>query len=79
MKTSIGLALIGAVVAEFVAGTGTSTGLSWIIIESGNRLDISKLFSALILLVFLGVFLFLLMSALEYNVLKRWHQSAKDN
>ena len=79
MKTSIGLALIGAVVAEFVAGTGTSTGLSWIIIESGNRLDISKLFSALILLVFLGVFLFLLMSALEYNVLKRWHQSTKDN
>ena len=45
----------------------------------GNRLDISKLFSALILLVFLGFFLFLLMSALEYNVLKRWHQSAKDN
>ena len=48
MKTSIGLALIGTVVAEFVAGTGSSAGLSWIIIESGNRLDIAKLFSALI-------------------------------
>ena len=78
MKTSIGLALIGAVVAEFVAGTGTSTGLSWIIIESGNRLDIAKLFSALVLLVLLGVFLFLLMSSIEYNILRRWHQSAKD-
>ena len=79
MKTSIGLALIGAVVAEFVAGTGTSTGLSWIIIESGNRLDIAKLFSALVLLVLLGIFLFLIMSSIEYNILKRWHQSVKDS
>ena len=77
MKTSIGLALIGTVVAEFVAGTGSSTGLSWIIIESGNRLDIAKLFAALILLVLLGVFLFLVMSAIEYSVLRRWHQSTK--
>ena len=77
MKTSIGLALIGTVVAEFVAGTGSSTGLSWIIIESGNRLDIAKLFAALILLVLLGVFLFLMMSAIEYSVLRRWHQSTK--
>ena len=79
MKTSIGLALIGTVVAEFVAGTGSSTGLSWIIIESGNRLDIAKLFSALILLVLSGIFLFLLMSSIEYNILKRWHQSIKEN
>ena len=79
MKTSIGLALIGTVVAEFVAGTGSSTGLSWIIIESGNRLDIAKLFSALILLVLSGIFLFLLMSSIEYNILKRWHQSVKEN
>ena len=68
---------IGTVVAEFVAGTGSSTGLSWIIIESGNRLDIAKLFAALILLVLLGVFLFLMMSAIEYSVLRRWHQSTK--
>ena len=62
MKTSIGLALIGSVVAEFVAGSGTSTGLAWRIIEAGNRLDVPKLFAALILLVVLGVFLFLIMS-----------------
>jgi len=79
MKTSIGLALIGTVVAEFVAGTGSSAGLSWIIIESGNRLDIAKLFSALILLVLSGIFLFLLMSAIEYSILRRWHQSVKEN
>ena len=65
MKTSIGLALIGAVVAEFVAGSGTSTGLAWRIIEAGNRLDVPKLFAALILLVVLGIVLFLLMSLIE--------------
>jgi len=72
MKTSIGLALIGSVVAEFVAGSGTSTGLAWRIIEAGNRLDVPKLFAALILLVVLGVFLFLIMSLLEKILLKRW-------
>ena len=79
MKTSIGLALIGTVVAEFVAGTGSSAGLSWVIIESGNRLDIAKLFSALLLLVLSGIFLFLLMSTIEYSILRRWHQSVKEN
>ena len=72
MKTSIGLALIGTVVAEFVAGSGTSTGLAWRIIEAGNRLDVPKLFASLILLVVLGVILFLLMSLLEKILLKRW-------
>jgi len=72
MKTSIGLALIGSVVAEFVAGSGTSTGLAWRIIEAGNRIDVPKLFAALILLVVLGVFLFLIMSLLEKILLKRW-------
>ena len=72
MKTSIGLALIGAVVAEFVAGSGTSTGLAWRIIEAGNRLDVPKLFAALILLVVLGIILFLLMSLIEKLLLRRW-------
>lgn len=76
MKTSIGLSLIGTVVAEFVAGSGTSTGLAWRIIEAGNRLDIAKLFAALILLVILGIFLFLLISYIEKIVLKKWHGSS---
>ncbi len=41
MKISGGLALIGAVVAEFVAGSGTATGLAWRIVEAGNRLEIA--------------------------------------
>ena len=72
MKTSIGLALIGSVVAEFVAGSGTSTGLAWRLIEAGNRLDVPKLFAALILLVVLGIVLFLLMSLIEKLLLRRW-------
>jgi len=71
-----GLALIGAVVAEFVAGSGTATGLAWRIIEAGNRLEIATMFAALGLLAFLGVAIFAALSALEYWLLRRWHESA---
>ena len=71
-----GLALIGAVVAEFVAGSGTATGLAWRIIEAGNRLEIATMFAALALLALLGVAIFAALSALEYWLLRRWHESA---
>jgi NitT/TauT family transport system permease protein len=76
MKISGGLALIGAVVAEFVAGSGTSTGLAWRIIEAGNRLDIPKMFAALLLLSVLGIVIFFGLTWLEHTLLKRWHESA---
>lgn len=76
MKISGGLSLIGAVVAEFVAGSGSSTGLAWRIIESGNRLDIPRMFAALGLLSLLGILIFGLMSAIEYLALRHWHESA---
>src|SRR5262249_13232585 len=50
MKTAGGLALIGTVVAEYGAGSGTATGLAWRIIEAGNRLQIARMFAALFLL-----------------------------
>lgn len=75
MKTSGGLALIGAVVAEFVAGSGTATGLAWRIVEAGNRLEIPKMFAALLILSLLGIAIFLLLSALEYFALRKWHES----
>jgi len=71
-----GLALIGAVVAEFVAGSGTATGLAWRIIEAGNRLEIATMFAALGLLALLGVAIFAGLSLLEYLLLRRWHESA---
>ena len=76
MKISGGLALIGAVVAEFVAGSGTATGLAWRIIEAGNRLDIPKMFAALLLLSALGIVLFFVLSWAEHRLLRRWHESA---
>jgi len=76
MKTAGGLALIGAVVAEFVAGSGTATGLAWRIVESGNRLEIATLFAALALLAATGVLVFAALSLLEWALLRRWHESA---
>ena len=74
-KISGGLALIGAVVAEFVAGSGASTGLAWRIIEAGNRLEIALMFAALALLSLLGIALLYALTFLEYLWLRRWHDS----
>ena len=74
-KISGGLALIGAVVAEFVAGSGDATGLAWRIIEAGNRLEIAQMFAALVLLSALGIALFYALTLLEYVLLRRWHDS----
>jgi NitT/TauT family transport system permease protein len=76
MKIAGGLSLIGAVVAEFVAGSGTATGLAWRIVEAGNRLEIATLFAALLLLALLGIALFAGFSLLEWALLRRWHESA---
>lgn len=75
MKTSGGLALIGTVVAEYGAGSGTATGLAWRIVEAGNRLQIARMFAALALLALLGVAIFFALSLLEYLVLRNWHES----
>lgn len=79
MKISGGLALIGTVVAEFVAGSGASTGLAWRIMEAGNRLQIPHMFAALILLSLLGIAIFFLLSLLETLLLRRWHDSARQS
>ncbi len=76
MKISGGLALIGAVVAEFVAGSGAATGLAWRIVEAGNRLDIPRMFAALFLLSTLGICIFFALTVLEQRLLRNWHESA---
>lgn len=76
MKISGGLSLIGVVVAEFVAGSGASTGLAWRILEAGSRLDIPNMFAALALLSILGILIFAALSGFEYLMLKNWHESA---
>jgi NitT/TauT family transport system permease protein len=77
VRISGGLALIGAVVAEFVAGTGgSSTGLASRILEAGYRLEIPRLFAALFLLSLTGILIFAVLSFLSNALLKRWHESA---
>jgi len=76
MKISGGLALIGAVVAEFVAGSGAATGLAWRIVEAGNRLDIPRMFAALFLLSTLGICIFFCLTLIEQRLLRHWHESA---
>lgn len=70
LKVSGGFALIGAVVAEFVAGSGGAIGLAWRILEAGNRLQVEKMFAGLILLSLLGVAIFYSFVALERWVLR---------
>ena len=74
MKISAGLALVGAVIAEFAAGSGASQGLAWRIAEAGNRLEIPRLFAALFLLTALGLTLFSVLSLIERRALS-WHES----
>ena len=76
LRISSGLALIGAVVAEFVAGTGgTNTGLAYQILMAGYQLDIPRMFAALLLISLAGVFLFVLMAWLTRVALGSWHAS----
>jgi NitT/TauT family transport system permease protein len=77
MKIAGGLSLIGAVVAEFVAGSGTATGLAWRIVEAGNRLEVATMFAALALLAVLGIAIFASFSLLEWALLHRWHESVR--
>jgi NitT/TauT family transport system permease protein len=76
LRISSGLALIGAVVAEFVAGTGgTGTGLAYQILQSGYQLNIPRMFAALVLITVTGVLLFVLMAWLSKLALGSWHES----
>ena len=71
-KVAAGLAIVGAVVAEFVAGSGSAQGLAWRILEAANRLQIAKEFAAVAVLGIMGVALHALLHAGERAILLRW-------
>ena len=76
LRISSGLALIGAVVAEFVAGTGgRSAGLAYEILQSGFQLEIPRMFAALFLITVAGIVLFIAMAGLSRLALSQWHES----
>jgi len=77
LKIAGGLALIGAIVAEFAAGTaGTGSGLAYRILEAGYRLNIPRMFAAVILISFTGILIFMAFTLLSHLLLRNWHESA---
>jgi NitT/TauT family transport system permease protein len=77
LRIAGGLSLIGAVVAEIAAGSaGAGSGLAYRIAESGYRLNIPRMFAALLLLSVAGIAIFYALSLLNYLALRRWHESA---
>jgi NitT/TauT family transport system permease protein len=77
LRIAGGLALIAAVVAEFAAGTaGENSGLAFRLIEAQHRLNIPRLFAALVLLSATGVAIFAATSLLSHLLLRKWHESA---
>lgn len=77
LKIAGGLALIGAVVAEFVIGrAGTGLGLASTLLEASYRFNFGRLYAALILISAMGVLVFALMSLISHLCLYRWHESA---
>jgi NitT/TauT family transport system permease protein len=77
LKIAGGLSLIGAVVAEIAAGSaGAGSGLAYRIVESGYRLNIPRMFAALLLLSLAGIVIFFALSLVSHLILRRWHESA---
>ncbi|OAN74346.1 ABC transporter ATP-binding protein [Jannaschia sp. EhC01] len=77
LKIAGGLALIGAVVAEYVAGSGgLASGLAFRILEAGYRLNIPRMFAALILIAVTGVVIYAATSLISHLALRKWHESA---
>jgi NitT/TauT family transport system permease protein len=76
LRVSSGLSLIGAVVAEFVAGTGGSgSGLAYQILQAGFQLNIPRMFAALLLISVAGIFLYWSMAWISQRSLRNWHSS----
>ncbi|KWV56792.1 ABC transporter ATP-binding protein [Bradyrhizobium macuxiense] len=77
LRIAGGLSLIGAVVAEIAAGSaGAGSGLAFRIAESGYRLNIPRMFAALLLLSLAGIVIYGVLALISYLLLRRWHESA---
>ena len=71
LRVAAGLSVIGAVVAEFVSGSGATQGLAWRLLEAGNRLRTADMLAALACLMFMGLALNAAVGAVERAVRRR--------
>ena len=76
LKIAGGLSLVGAVAAEFVAGSaGKQTGLASRVLEASFRSEVPRMFAALLLISVTGILIFLAFNLLSVWLLGRWHDS----
>ena len=79
LRIAGGLSLVGAVAAEIAAGSGgAGSGLAFRIMEAQYRLNIPRMFAALLLLCVAGLVIFYLLALVNHLALRRWHESALD-
>lgn len=76
MRVSAALSVTGAMVAEFVAGSGSVTGLAWVIVQSGTTLDIAKMFAGVFVLTGFGLTMSAVMELIQRLLLGDWHESS---
>jgi NitT/TauT family transport system permease protein len=74
-RISAGLSVIGAVVAEFMAGSGSAKGLAYAIVESGAMFNIPRMFAALMLLSAFGLSIWYVTALVQRLLLRHWHES----
>src|SRR6476620_8847316 len=78
LRIAGGLALIGAIAAEIAAGAaGQGAGLAYRIVEAGYRLNIPRMFAALVLISVAGVVIYLALEGVSRLLLRRWHDSTR--
>ncbi|MCL4487442.1 MAG: ABC transporter permease [Chloroflexi bacterium] len=73
MKTSISMALVSAVVGEFV---GSTAGVGWIMTQASGVNDTTRLFSTMVVLAIVGALLFVAVRWIEDRML-RWRSSVE--
>ncbi|MBI1418160.1 MAG: ABC transporter permease subunit [Limimaricola sp.] len=77
LRIAGGLSLIGAIVAEYVAGsTAAGSGLAFRILEASYRLNIPRMYAGLLLIALMGVAIFMITAGLNHFLLRKWHESA---
>ena len=79
LKIAGGLSLIGTVVAEYAAGTsGQESGLAYRILEASFRLNVPRMFAALLLVALTGIAIYFAFNWLSRALLRKWHESEMD-